>query len=257
MKNIKFTIIASYLFLQISCSKLEGENNCENCPKRDPESTVSEADVSIPLTGTQTKFIGHYIPIRYLEVVKYNVHIFGTRDVTDWMMIKSHEMIKNILDSLKETSYQDKFKGHELFIITDRDPIVPGGVPGHRNTGMGAYTIINQDLVCRVAVDTIYPDLDASYRAWDTPVHEFGHSLEIQLDPNRGIIDIYKANDQNYNSSYDYEYFSWAIEKWFNASYAGKYTRSSLSNYIKDYLENFFLEENTWTPNCNGYPQKD
>lgn len=253
-KLLEIFFVLSLLTISTSCSKLEGDDPCYNCPTRDSEAQVSQSDVSVPPAGVQTLLLGHYFAIRYLEVVKYKVHIFATRDVNDWMLVKSHEMIKNMIDALSSPSHQDKFKGHQFFIITNRDPIVPNGAPGHRNTGMGNFSIINQDIICRSAVDTIRPDNVPQYRAWDTPVHEFGHSFEILLDPDQGLVKVHEVFNPNHNSAYNNEYFAWAVEKWFNASYAGSYTRDTLDTYVRQYLGQFFREEHSWTPSCDDRP---
>ena len=97
-----------------------------------------------------------------------------------------------------EVMDQQKFYDHHIFVITDNDSTI-GTTQGQRNTGSSKYTVMIQVLVCATAVDTIRPNDAAVYRAWDTPIHEFGHSIHEVLD----ILDTFIALEAANNSNYD------------------------------------------------------
>ncbi len=142
--------------------------------------TGSETAVISPLASVQIQLVGHYTPTKYIKVSDYNIHVFGTDNVSNWMIVHTNEMACNIVGSMLSTVDQQKFNHHHIFVITYNDPTI-GTTAGQRNTSSAEYTIMNQVLVCATAFDTIRPDDAAVYRAWDTPIHEFGHSVDDAL----------------------------------------------------------------------------
>ena len=229
---------------------------------------MGSATTGDPTVGTSVReptYISGYYRVqsyRLLELAepKIQVHIYGTANVSSWMLDQTANMARGILTSIRDTNNILKFNDHHIFVITDNDPDVPGAaLTGHKNTGNQNYTIINQVLICAKAVDTIRPNLPAEWRAWDTPIHEFGHAIEHTLQLESTSDEIFSTTD-NYNAGVAREYFAWNTETWFNSHI------NNLANPLVDWREkslplgvfNYFSEvfDNTkfWQPTCAGRP---
>ena len=224
------------------------------CRETDTTPSVTASDITAPPTGVQTELVDYYAVTKYLKVQTPEVHIFGTNGVSDWMMVRTHEMAEHVLAQLNSASDRNRFSGHHIFAITDDDPTVPNGWPGQRNTGGAQYTIVNEVLVCATAVDTIRPDDPAIYRAWDTPVHEFGHAVELVLDLRETSIEIHERWDPGYSVEVSGEYFAWASQFWFNAGLTGACGVDALQPYDAQYFLGIFSGEEIWRPSCAGRP---
>ena len=186
---LRFAILSALILnISVSCSKKDESASTTTsytrasttCNSSTTIPTVNETDVISPPASVQSQLVGHYTPTKYIKVSDYNIHVFGTDNVSNWMMVHTHEMARNIVGSMLSTVDQQKFNDHHIFVITDNDPTI-GTAAGQRSTGSAEYTVMNQVLVCATAVDTIRPDDAAVYRAWDTPIHEFGHSVDDAL----------------------------------------------------------------------------
>jgi hypothetical protein len=168
-------------------------------------------------------------------------------------MVHTHEMARNLVGSLLSNVDQQKFNDHHIFVITDNDSTI-GTTQGQRNTGSAKYTVMNQVLVCATAVDTIRPNMAAVYRAWDTPIHEFGHSIHEALDILDTFIALEAANNTNYDENLKNEYFAWAIENWFDANLDGSCGSSTTQGFESGYLATKFSTSNIWKATCLGKP---
>jgi len=238
-----------------SCAKKDDDEGTKTstCRTSDTAPKFSESDVTTPPSGVQQYLGDQYDVTKYLLVSGYNIHIFGTSTVSDWMMVYTYELARNMVGSILPIEDRAKFDGQQFFVITDSDPEIQGGVAGQRNTGNQYYTVINEALVCDTAVDTIRPDNAPEYRGWDTPIHEFGHAIELTLGLRETTVGIHQA-DPNYNESYSAEYFAWATELWFDARITGECGVDAVSPYDIDYFHSKFIAKSIWKPTCMGRP---
>lgn len=243
------------LWILTSCGWNDSSsNNCEDCGRRSPLSPLSEGDITTPPAGANTAYAGTYDFTKYLTNSKYQVKIFGTSGVHDWTMVKINEMVTRIIDSIKNEPSRKIFINHEVLVITDNDPAIPYAHPGQRNGGGHKVTIINQELICQTAVDTINPTAPAAYREWDTPVHEFGHSVELQLDIRDQTVEFHRNNNPDYVPASDAEYFASATQSWFSSDYTYHRTRNSIAAFERAYMGTIYAEEVVWVPSCTGRP---
>ncbi|MDC0246657.1 hypothetical protein OAK64_02445 [Deltaproteobacteria bacterium] len=262
-KRILRFAVLSLLVFSVSCTKKDDNEEVSTttnyiaatttCSSSTTAPTVSESDVMSPPSGVQNQLVGHYTPTKYIKVADHNIHVFGTENVSNWMMVHTHEMARNIVSSLLSSVDQQKFYDHHIFVITDNDSTI-GTTQGQRNTGSSKYTVMNQVLVCATAVDTIRPNDAAVYRAWDTPIHEFGHSIHEVLDILDTFIALEDANNTNYNENLKNEYFAWAIENWFDANLDGSCGSSTTQGFESGYLATKFSTSNIWKASCLGRP---
>ncbi len=261
-------LLLTLFFVSSSCSDLESfyqeevlgntkNEKCTTCPSDFNQFPVSVEEITSVPEGKQNHFVGRFNQTKYLKVPDYGVHIMGSEHVSDWMMVKTYALAQNAINSLIEESDRLKFENHEFYVITDQDPDI-GFVrrPGQRNTGNARYTVINEDLVCRRAVDTIRPNAEPFYRTWETPVHEFGHSLDLALGLREEFEALHRENNDRYMQNLGAEYFPWAVERWFGSGYGGKEGRERLKDYELSFFRNRFREEFLWVPSCEGRPEK-
>jgi hypothetical protein len=236
---------------------LPGNPNLSNQNSRLTKSkeTQSIPRIGKPPAGAQTIWL-FYKPTQYLYIDELKIHVFGTATVSEWMMRESYVLIKNMVSALKQPENRQKFAGHQAFLITDSDPDLTkiGSVPGHRNTGGRGFSLFNEVLVCAKAVDTIRPNAKPEYRGWNTPVHEFGHSIEhtLKLEPRSN--EVFTKNIPNYNSKVAREYFAWATEQWFASDRAGSQGRKTMPKWKYEYLATIFSDDNEWVPNNSPRP---
>ena len=258
---LRFSILSVLILnISVSCSKKDESASTTTsytrasttCTSSKTTPTLSETDVIIPPASVQSQLVGHYTPMK-IKVSDYNIHVFGTDNVSNWMMVHTHEMARNIVGSMLSTVDQQKFSDHHIFVITDNDPSI-GTTSGQRNTGSAKYTVMNQVLVCATAVDTIRPNDATVYRAWDTPIHEFGHSIHEALDILDTFIALEASNNTNYDENLKNEYFAWAIENWFDANLDGSCGSSTMQGFESGYLATKFTTNNIWKASCLGRP---
>lgn len=202
--------------------------------------------IKSPPFGVQTLWL-YYRPDKYVQVERYDLHVFGTPSSSDWMVKESCDLVVHMISAIKRPEDRAKFSGHQLFCITDEDPDLIGSREGHRNTGMKGGSLFNEVLVCAMAVDSIRPGAAPVYRAWDTPVHEFGHAIEHTLGLESRSDEIYSKNVKNYNPKVAREYFAWATQRWFNSSGGGR-GREGFARWEYDYLASIFSADNCWVP---------
>ena len=215
------------------------------------QTLATEPKIQTPPPGTHTRFT-FYNPTQYLHIKKYNIHVMGTRPVSEWMMRESYELIQQLVDSLKNPEDRAKYSGHQAILVTDADPDL-GGIPGHRNTGGRGFSLFNEALVCTTSSDTIRPDAKPIYRAWNTPVHEFGHSIEHTLQLEKRSDEIYSKNARNYNPKVAREYFAWGTQRWFACTENGR-GRDTMPDWEFDYFSSIFSVENKWVPSREPRP---
>jgi len=248
--KLSFLLCLSLAF--IGCVNLKSYS----CRTSDTPASVTDADITTPPAGTQTYLTETYVPAKYLSVETEGVrmHVFGSSTVSNWMMVQTHSMAKNIVASIASADQRAKFEGHQFLVITDSDPEIPGARPGQRNTGDVGITVINEVLVCATAVDTIRPDNAAEYRAWDTPIHEFGHSVERTLGLKPITMSLEEQVNPNYDTSVSDEYFAWATQKWFDADLRGRCGFAAIDSFENSYLYSVYETSQIWKPTCAGRP---
>lgn len=197
-----------------------------------------------------------YKPTKYIHIEEFDIHVLGTSTVSDWMMKESSVLIYHMVRALKSRSDQRRFRGHQAFIITDDDPDLThdGGDEGHRNTGGKGFSLFNEALVCAKAVDTLYPDEEPAYRAWDVPVHEFGHAIEETLDLEKDCRRVFKKYLPNFDRDVASEYFAWATQVWFASDNVPSSGRKSMPTWQYKFLSNIFDENQKWFPSQDPRP---
>ena len=204
--------------------------------------------ITAPPKGAQDRW-PFYKTVKYLRIKEYNIHILGTASVSNQFMADSYHLIRNLVKAIKNPKHRKNFSGHRAYLITDRDPALPGG-RGQRNTGGKGFSLFNQALVCKKAVDTMYPNARPQFRAWDTPVHEFGHAIEFTLKLQKKSDDVFSRLARNYNPKHAREYFPWAVQSWFASGGNGR-KRSSMPRWELRYMAKVFSAKNKWVPKCH------
>jgi regulation of enolase protein 1 (concanavalin A-like superfamily) len=210
--------------------------------------------ITAPPAGVQTKWPSTYVSTKYLKIDKYNIHILGSPTVSDWFMRESYGLISNMIGAMKNPEDRAKFSGFQALLITDADPDLTflGSLVGHRNTGDNGWSLFNEALVCAKAVDTLYPDLPAAYRGWETPVHEFGHAVELTLGLTAKTLSVRVANGASINGASGSESYAWATERWFSVRPGS--SRSNFSAWEYNYMASVFNANNTWTASFEPRP---
>ncbi|MCX6907372.1 MAG: hypothetical protein NTY01_04945 [Verrucomicrobia bacterium] len=187
-----------------------------------------------------------YPPAKYLRIDPYNVHLLGSATVSDWMMRESYNLIYNMLGALKNPEDRAKFSGHKAHLITNADPPLPR-TKSQRNGGGKGVSLFDEDIVCTEAGDTMYPDRKPVYRGWDTPVHEFGHSIEYALGLQSRSDTVFSEHVKNYDPKLAREYFAWSVGEWFESTRNAK-GRKAMPDWQYDYLSTIFSAKNKWKP---------
>ncbi len=219
-------------------------------------SGITSVPDSLPNVNTKQAVNTLYKPVKYLHVPKFDVHILGTAGIHDWTLVGASKMVSGILSTLKRDEDVQKFRNYHVFVITDDDPDVPGAVnTGHKNTGNESYMVITQGLICATAVGTLRPNNAPQWRAWDTPIHEFGHGIELGLGLLSTTIERY-SSAPGFDESVQREYFAWTSQAWFDSeiSRPGENFRMSLPAYRREYFATIFEESEIWRPTCEGRP---
>ena len=213
--------------------------------------------ITSPPTSLVKKYSTTYNYKKYLLIPQYNIHVIGTATVSDWFMRESYWMIYNVMSAMRPER-RAAFSGHQALLVTNVDPDLfsLGLSPyrGHRNTGLAGWSMFNEAIVCTNAADTINFNTVAVYRGWETPIHEFGHSIELTLGLRDTTIATYNANGGLTNPLYPGEHFSWAVEKWFSVRPGT--SRSQLTTWERTYLATVFDQYNTWSPTYAPRPEK-
>lgn len=190
-------------------------------------------------------------PVKYLRVEPYGVHIMGTAGVSDRMMLRTYDLIEHMLGAMRDPEHRRRFAGHQVFVVTDSDPDIraltnSGARAGHRNTGTSRYSMFNEALVCTRAVDTIRPDAAPEYRAFDTPVHEFGHAIEAVLGLGSQVDALFSVRQPNYRPAIAREYFSFSTQHRFDSP-----PSRDVPAFETEFIARVFSPEDTWRPSCD------
>jgi hypothetical protein len=203
--------------------------------------------ITSPPTALAKKYSTTYNYKKYLWMPQYNIHIIGTATVSDWFMRESYWMINNVMGAMLPV-HRAKFSGHQALLVTNVDPDLSflGGAVGQRNTGSIGWSCFNEALVGTTAQDTYNLGAAAEFRGWETPIHEFGHSIELTLGLGDTTVATYQANNAPFNPLYPGELFAWSLEKWFAVRPANY--RSQLPTWQRNYLATVFNVNNTWSP---------
>jgi len=188
-----------------------------------------------------------YNMTQHMHAPRFDIHLVATPGVSEWMIRETAKLLDQMVAALKHEAQREAFAGHRAYLITDDDPSIPGAMAGHRNTGGDGYSVFNEALVCTTAVDTIRPDHAPEYRAWDTPVHEFGHAIEHTLKLEAKSDAVYSKHVKGYNPKVKREYFAWSVQRWFDCLHPQR-TRANMPKWEYDYLASVFDSENTWAP---------
>lgn len=236
-----------------------GEPGVGTCPflsDADIEAAITSVPSQLPGVAGQSQLEVHYALTKYLFVPALQIHILGTKNVSDWIMVGAYKMSCGIVGTLMDEASREQLINHRVVAITSDDPDVPGTtLEGHKNTGNHIFTIFNQDMVCATAVDTIRPNDEAVWRAWDTPVHEYGHTIEESLDLRATTIEVF-SGEPGFDASVQQEYFAWTSQEWFDAGIerSGLDFRASLADHKRTYFASVFSETMVWRPSCAGRP---
>jgi len=207
-----------------------------------------ESEIKTPPFGVHNRW-PVYNYTQYLYTQKYDIHILGTQDVSEWMMRESQNLVEKMVGALRRPADRKKFAAHRNFLVTDNDPSIPGNPKGHRNTGGNGFSMFNEMLVCATAVDTLYPEGQPVKRGWDTPVHEFAHAIEFTLGLGKRSDEVYKKHVKNYDPKVAREYFTWSVQRWFD-SCGPKQTRDTMPKWEYNFIATVFDAQNTWKPKC-------
>lgn len=223
----------------------------------DSEVPITSVPPHLPNASSSHPIDELYTLEKYLHVPEYDIHIFGARNVHDWTVrgaaTMAFEMVRNILAAEDRAAFQN----HHVFVITHDDPDVPFGREGHKNTGNAAYTVITQDLICATATGTLRPDNPPAWRAWDTPVHEFGHAIELALGLRQASVEAFSQLN-NYREAVRSEYFAWTSQAWFDSEIRRPDGfRANLGDIQRAYFATIFDQESVWRPTCDGRPDPD
>ena len=209
------------------------------------------SDISQPPADFELERWGDLYDVdKYLTIEHLGIEVVATATVDDELMRESCRLIEGMVTAIDDPAERALFVGHQATLITDADPDIStqGGVAGQRNTGGAGFSLFNTDLVCATHADTINSN-PPTYRAWNTPVHEFGHAIELTLDLRDDSNDVYSANQSGYSAQYAGEYFAWSAQAWFNnTSHGGE--RSDMEDWAYDYFATVFDVDNTWSPEC-------
>lgn len=213
-----------------------------------PGSACQGSIVAVP--ANTTPYFTHEKYTKYLYMPKYQMHFFATESVGNDKIFAICSLVKNMTASLKSSTDRTKMSGHKVHINTQKDPGLPGTSPPQRDGGAGGGTLMSVELICgSPPVDPLNPNADRRYRAWDTPVHEFGHSIEIRLGYEGKSNQIF-SKEPGYDKNYAREYFAWATQNWFSSDVYTKQTRSTMKSSHRDYLSTIFNTGSTWVPKC-------
>ncbi len=234
-----------------------GGNSGDGDPVIDISSGITSVPNGLPNIVGRPAVNDYYEPIRYLYLPEFKIHIFGTENVSDWTLVGDYKMAQGIVSTITKAEDRKKFENYHVFVITAEDPDVPGAViGGHKNTGNASYTVFTQDMVCKAAVDTIRPNEAPAWRAWNTPVHEFGHGVELALGLRNTTVQLYSENP-GFNSEWQAEYFAWGTEAWFDGALKHPQPdfRQEISEFRRNYFASIFNESEIWRPSCEGRPE--
>lgn len=226
-----------------------GVNDGEGGPNADMITAIPQGLPAV--VGRRSSVNDLYAVTQYLYLAEYDVHVFGTENVSEWMLLGTYEMARGMISSLKRAADRDQFRNHHFFVITNDDPDVPGGTTGHKNTGNEAYTVVTQELVCATATGTLRPNAPPKWRAWNTPVHEFGHAIELALGLRQTTVQLY-SNHPGFNPDVQSEYFAWTSQHWFDAEIERPAPdfRQQMPSYKREYFASIFVESDIWRPSC-------
>jgi hypothetical protein len=202
--------------------------------------------IKSPPTTLAKRYSAQYNYKKYLWMPQYNIHIIGTATVSDWFMRETYWILNNMMGAVRP-EHRSKFYGHQALLVTDLDPDLSfdRGSVGSRNTGNIGWSMFSENLVCTTASDT-YSGAQAIYRGWETPIHEFGHTIELTLGLRETTIARRQANGAPTSPSYNAELYAWAVEKWFAVRPTS--SRSQLPTWERNYLAEVFNINNTWSP---------
>jgi hypothetical protein len=209
------------------------------------ESGTAQTIISPPTTLAK-RYSAQYNYKKYIWMPQYNIHIIGTATVSDWFMRETYWILKNVMGAMRP-EHHSKFYGHQALLVTDldRDLSFDRGSVGARNTGNIGWSMFSENLVCTTASDT-YSGAPAIYRGWETPIHEFGHTIELTLGLRDKTIATRKINGGQTNIPADAELYAWAVERWF--AVRPSVYRSQLPTWERNYLAEVFNVSNTWSP---------
>ena len=204
--------------------------------------------ITSPPTGLNKRYSTTYSYTKYLWLSQYNIHILGTAKVSDWFMRETYGMLNNVMGAMRPEK-RLAFLGHQALLITNLDPDLTfmQGAVGQRNTGGIGFSIFNEALVCTTARDTYYlASPTASFRGWETPIHEFGHSIELTLNLQARTKTLYDTNLGSGSDAVAAERYAWGVEKWFQVT--PDRIRGNFTTWEMTYFAEVFNTSNTWTP---------
>jgi hypothetical protein len=210
------------------------------------------ADTTTP-RGEGAPPVRQMIPLRSIICLTGGLGLRGLLQTK--IYTTSYWMIYNVMGAMLPAQ-RAKFSGHQALLVTNVDPDLYslGLSPyvGHRNTGMSGWSMFNEAIVATTSADIMYPGTTPVFRGWETPIHEFGHSIELTLGLGDTTVATYQVNNAQFNPLYKGELFAWSLEKWFAVRPANY--RSQLPTWQRNYLATVFNVSNTWSPSYAQRP---
>lgn len=185
-----------------------------------------------------------------MHMKTFDIHVVATNAVGNDKMCLVAKFIDKMISTLKYPQDRAKFAGNRIILIGSADPafgVKKNGTP-QRNGGALNYTVLDVDMINVMAVD---PNGNQFFRAWNIPVHEFAHTIERKLNLTVKSDQLFPQNNPNYDPNTKREYFSWAVQKWFNSSGMPNKTRDKMTPWEYSYIASVLDPNNTWIP-ANG-----
>lgn len=199
-----------------------------------------------------------------------SVYVYGENGVNSWFLDNTAKVITNMIGSMKSGFNASKLNNYEFFLV---NKIVDACCTSYNSI------IVDTPIICST--------IQGTYRSWDTPIHEFGHAINMRSGTEQEQINAC----QNYGNvappkqgEYDYrmECVAWASEFWFNTIQSAYFKKSippqklqifrqKLSNsgvkfklyfpmesryeqFFNNFYKKYFYDNNSWQPTCNGRP---
>ncbi|HRO43422.1 MAG TPA: right-handed parallel beta-helix repeat-containing protein [Flavipsychrobacter sp.] len=206
------------------------------------------------------------VSYRTLTDTQYAIKIAATPSTSDWALLNTHLIYKNMLNSLLP-SVASAFDSHPFqrmsLIISKGDPnLITSTTPylhgaGYTTTQMTqlrggvifnnstAYIIVTEEMMCKVGV--FNRPSDNTYREFDQVVHEFTHAIDAL-----GGLNTTNSSSNPYPSNKS-EWFPWITQQWFNSQFSNTQgeSRADMTPSDYNYVNSIFNSSNTWLPARN------
>ncbi len=191
------------------------------------------------------------------------IKIYGTNTASDWAMLNTQLIIKNMVNALEVPS--SALNNERIYIITryDYDPDLISKYPlvGIPSAWIGAtrggqhgghnLTMVTEEMMCRVGVYSRRNDTppDVAYREFDQVVHEFGHTIDGFCQQNGAATPVCCFSDA------PQECYAASVQAWFNNNFSygepcqrNRQLLKSKQVALYNYMDRAFKADNTWMP---------